>query len=117
MSGASLPAGFEALTPFTAWALATETQRNQARVRARFEDITAFADAILPMVPQITAYLDAKAETGGHDEVDLKLFHMLLSLAEVAPAIESYNPQATVVDGYDSARFTAVENHRLRPAL
>ena len=42
---------------------------------------------------------------------------MLRSLAEVAPAIEAYDQQAAVIDGYESARFTPDETHRLRPSL
>lgn len=113
-----LPAEFNHLEKWNAWCLATETMRNDRRVSQSFEDISAFADAMLPEVEAITAYIDAhQAEDGSYDEQTLNLFYMLLSLAEVAPAIESYDPEVVVVDGYESKRFTPDESHRLRPAI
>jgi hypothetical protein len=114
---AILPPDFAALEPFAGWCLATETERNHRRVSSRFEDIAAFADAMLPQVEAITHYLDARQAEGPLPEEARRLFHLLLSLAEVAPAIEAYQPQATVIDGYESARFAPDETHRLRPQL
>lgn len=113
-----LPEAFRELEPWTAWCLPTETQRNLRRVSLRFEEIKAFADAVLPHVEAMCSHIDANGgATGPHDPATLNLFHMLLSLAEVAPAIESYDPEVVVVDGYETRRFVPEERHRLRPAV
>ena len=44
----------------------------------------------------------------------MTLMYLLLSLAEIAPAIEFYN-QPAVIDGYESARFRADESFVMRP--
>lgn len=113
-----LPEKFAVLEEWNAWCLATETERNARRVGHSFEEISAFADAMMPHVEEVCAWIDAhQAEDGSYDPQTLNLFHMLLSLAEVAPAIESYDPEVVVVDGYDTSRFVADETHRLRPAI
>jgi hypothetical protein len=117
MSDTVLPSQFSALEPYNGWALATETERNARRIGSSFAQISAFADAMLPHVEAIAAYIDARQAEGELDDETKRLFYMLLSLAEVAPAIESYDPQAAVIDGYESARFTPDEKHRLRPRL
>jgi hypothetical protein len=117
MSDRILPAEFSSLDPFAAWCLRTETERNNKRLASTFADISAFADAILPQMEAITAYIDARQAEGELSDEGLRLYYMLPSLAEVAPAIEAYDPQAAVIDGYESARFTPDETHRLRPSL
>ncbi|MFT4151721.1 MAG: hypothetical protein QM656_16090 [Paracoccaceae bacterium] len=113
-----LPAEFSHLESWSAWCLATETERNRRRVSLGFEEISAFADAMLPDVERVCDWIDThKAGDGTYDEKTLNLFNMLLSLAEVAPAIESYDPEVVVVDGYDTALFVADEKHKLRPAI
>lgn len=117
MTAVVLPAPFADLEPFAAWCLATETERNGLRLCSPFAEISAFAAAALPRVEAITAYIDARAAEGELADEVKRLYYLLLSLAEVAPAIESYDPQAAVIDGYESARFTPDETHRLRPKL
>jgi len=113
-----LPEEFARLEPWSDWCLATETQRNLRRVSLGFDEINAFADAMLPDVERICQWIDAhKAEDGSYDPQTLNLFYMLLSLAEVAPAIESYDPEVEVVNGYDTKLFVPNETHKLRPAI
>ncbi|WP_118134629.1 hypothetical protein [Oceanicella sp. SM1341] len=116
---AILPPAFADLEPWSDWCLATETLRNLRRVTSPFPDIKAFAEAVLPHVEAMTAHIDANGfpDPEAMDAPTKNLFYMLMSLAEVAPAIESYDPQATVIDGYESKRFAPDEAHRLRPAL
>ncbi|WP_322102268.1 hypothetical protein [Paraburkholderia sp. J41] len=112
----TLPAGFESLAPFVpTWALATETERNAQRHAVGMEAILAFRDAILPQVDDVVGYLNghALATLDEHPEA-MTLMYLLLSLAEIAPAIEFYN-QPAVIDGYDSARFRADESFVMRP--
>lgn len=114
----NLPADFAFLAKWSEWCLATETQRNRHRVAQSFDAISAFANDILPHVDPICAFIDANQKADGSFEADvLNLYHMLLSLAEVAPAIESYDPEVIVVDGYETKLFVPDEKHRLRPAL
>ena len=109
-----LPAEFARLESWSDWCLPTETERNRRRVSLGFAEINAFAEAMLPEVEAICAWVDAH---GTADAATLNLFHMLLSLAEVAPAIESYDPEVVVVDGYDTRLFVADEHHKLRPVI
>lgn len=109
-----LPAGFEDLAPFAGWALATETERNHRRIDAPMAEIEAFCAA---MMGRLDAIMTHFGETAPEDleGPDLALYDMVLSLAEIAPAIESYR-QPTVVDGFASRRFVAEEDFVLRPA-
>lgn len=111
----TLPVAFADLQPFVAWCLATETERNARRLDVGMDAIVAFKDAMLPRVQDIVAHLDRNPLDRMTAE-DLPLMHLLLSLAEIAPAIEFYR-QPTVIDGYDSRRFAADEDFVLRPAL
>ncbi|MGF6265813.1 hypothetical protein OKW49_006806 [Paraburkholderia youngii] len=112
----TLPAGFESLAPFVdSWALGTETARNAQRHALGMEAILAFRDAILPQVDEVVAYLNGfpLATLDEHPDA-MTLMYLLLSLAEIAPAIEFYN-QPAVIDGYESARFRADESFVMRP--
>ena len=112
-----LPEQFSDLSEWDAWCLATETERNERRVKSTFEDISAFALAVEPHVESICAHVDRVQAEGELDEPTRNMFYMLLSLAEVAPAIESYDPEVNVVDGYESKLFSPQEHHPLRPAI
>jgi len=114
---AELPREFAALAEWDSWCLATETERNARRVKCSFEDISAFAIALEPHVDAICAFIDARQAEGKLDTPTLNLYYLLLSLAEVAPAIESYDPEVEVVDGYESKLFAPEERHPLRPKI
>lgn len=113
-----IPTEFTQLESWSDWCIATETDRNLRRVSLGFEEINAFAEAMLPEVERICEWIDAhKAEDGSYDPQTRNLFYMLLSLAEVAPAIESYDPEVEVVNGYDTRLFVPDETHKLRPPI
>lgn len=111
-----LPAGFESLAPFVdTWALETETSRNRRRHAVGMDAIVAFRDAILPQVDDVVAYVNRYPLATLHDHPEaMTLMYLLLSLAEIAPAIEFYN-QPAVIDGYESSRFQADESFVMRP--
>ncbi len=102
-----LPEQFRDLAPFLEWALATEPERSAKRQASPMEEINAFYQAIFPRMKDMLPFLERFTAENAPDEVQ-RLFHLTLSLAEVAPAVENYG-QPSVVDGYDVTRF--VENH------
>ena len=102
-----LPEQFRDLAPFLEWALATEPERSAKRQASPMAEINAFYRAIFSRMKDILPFLDQFTPENAPDEVQ-RLFHLTLSLAEIAPAVENYG-QPRVVDGYDVTRF--VENH------
>lgn len=110
-----LPPEFAALQPFAHWALPTETARNHHRHESTAAEIEAFATAMLARFDEIVARLN-ELPLDEMPEQWRPLYWMLLSLAEVAPAVEFYHGP-TVPDGYDTRRFVADENFPLRPRM
>src|SRR5450830_948697 len=87
---AVLPPQFAHLTPFIHWSLATETERNRLRNSSEMRDIIAFKDAMLADVDVIVAWLNNYPLDAMPPDAQA-LMCMLLSLAEVAPAVEAYH--------------------------
>jgi hypothetical protein len=112
-AGAGLPEGFEMLESVAAWSLRTETERIKRRQASSFAEIAEFRDAVLPELPRIFDYLNAK-DLGTLSANDENLLFLTLALAEIAPAVEFYR-QAAVIEGFDALRFMPVENFCLRP--
>ena len=111
--GAGLPEGFEMLESVAAWSLPTETERIKRRQASSFAEIAEFRDAVLPELPRIFEYLNAK-DLGALSATDENLLFLMLALAEIAPAVEFYR-QAAVIEGFDALRFMPLENFCLRP--
>ena len=112
-AGAGLPDGFEILESVAAWSLRTETERIKRRQASSFAEIAEFRDAVLPELPRIFDYLNAK-DLGMLSASDENLLFLTLALAEIAPAVEFYR-QAAVIEGFDALRFLPVEDFCLRP--
>ncbi|MHB8476505.1 MAG: hypothetical protein ACYDBZ_09500 [Steroidobacteraceae bacterium] len=112
-AGAGLPEGFEKLESVAAWSLRTETERIMRRQASSFAQIAEFRDTVLPELPRIFDYLNART-LGTLSPTDENLLFLTLSLAEIAPAVEFYR-QAAVIEGFDALRFLPVENFCLRP--
>lgn len=104
-------ADLQAYVPF--WAKDSETARNIQRHAASMKDIVAFKDAVLGRFDELLAYLNQR-DVNALDEADAVLLQLLLSLAEIAPCVESYG-QPEVVDGFDPRRFNAMEDFTLKP--
>jgi len=110
-----LPEGFQDFEPFVShWALATERERNQQRLSSSMAEIQALYDALLPRMDEIIGYLN-QFRLNEMPEDARRLFHLALSLAEVAPAVEFYK-QPEVVDGFPAERFAPVEVPHMTPA-
>ncbi|CAB3806312.1 hypothetical protein LMG28614_06366 [Paraburkholderia ultramafica] len=111
-----LPEAFADLNRFVdSWALATETARTTRRHTAGMDAIVEFRDALLPRVNELVAWLDQYQMDALPEDAKTAMY-LLLSLAEIAPAVEFYN-QPYVIDGYDPFRFAADETFAMRPAI
>lgn len=109
-----LPERFSALQGYVrTWALETETQRNICRHQQSMESIAAFKDAMLAHMDEVIAFVNASPLDQLNEE-QATLLKMLLSLAEIAPAVECYNQQS-VPDGFDPRRFPAEEDFSMKP--
>jgi len=111
MSNRLLPEPFQDLEPFvTAWALATETQRNQHRLTSSMTQIQAFYDTLMPRMEAVLSHLSQfplnrlPEEADSLPEETRRLLYLAFSVAEVATAVELYQ-QPSVIDGFDPRRF------------
>lgn len=103
-SNASLPEGFEALAPFiAAWVLPDANARMAKRQGSSIAEIRAFYDVIVPLGVQALDYL-RDYPMGALTPDGENLLKLMLSLAEIGPAVEWYdNPQ--VYDGFPISRI------------
>jgi len=108
MTERQLPESFQDLTPYLAWALATERERSAKRQSSTMTEIKAFSDAMLARMEEVLPYLAQFPPEQVPADVQ-RLFLLTLSLAEVAPAVENFG-QPSVVQGYDVARFIPVHD-------
>jgi len=108
MTERQLPESFQDLTPYLAWALATERERSAKRQSSTMTEIKAFYDAMLARMEEVLPYLAQFPPEQVPADVQ-RLFLLTLSLAEVAPAVENFG-QPSVVQGYDVARFIPVHD-------
>lgn len=111
MTSKCLPADFADLAPFLDWALPSADERQTRRRTASRADLKAFYDALLPRIEAILKVVDAYPL--GSLPADLApLYHMALSLAEVAPHIELYGGAPGVPYAFDETRFVAVHGQQ-----
>ena len=104
LEAALLPKGFEGLEPLVAnWVLDDTLARIEKRRTSSIEYIREFYDAMLPMAEKALEYLQGYA-LGDLPPEGERLLKLMLSLAEVAPAVEWYN-SPDVYDGFDLTRL------------
>ena len=109
-----LPEAFAALQPFVSlWALGSETERNIQRHAQPMNAIRLFADTMMAHMNELIEFVNRKP-MAEFDEVDDTLLQLMLSLAEVAPAVEFYGQQE-VVWGFDPRRFVAEDDFSMKP--
>ena len=106
MSKSQLPAQFEDLEPFAGWALPDEVGRGRKRASSPMDEIQAFYDAMLPRMEAVMGFLNAFPLDELPPEAG-RLLHMVLSLAEIGPAVEFYG-EPRVIDGFPTERFIPV---------
>lgn len=107
MTIAQLPPAFADLNPFLDWALPSADARQTRRRTASRQELKAFYDAILPRIEAILAEVDAHP-LGSLPETLHPLYHLALSLAEVAPHIELYGGSPGVPYAFEETRFVAL---------
>lgn len=107
MTITQLPAAFADLTPFLGWALPSADERQTRRRTASRQELKAFYDAMLPRIEAILAEVDAYP-LGSLPEALHPLYHLALSLAEVAPHIELYGGAPGVPYAFEETRFVAL---------
>ena len=106
MSNRQLPAQFPDLEPFAGWALSDEVSRGRKRSSSAMQEIQAFYDAMLPRMEDVLGYLNAHPLNELPREAE-RLMNMVLSLAEIGPAVEFYG-EPSVIDGFPTERFLPV---------
>lgn len=99
-----LPEEFRDLERFGAWMLETETERNLRRLESDIAEIRAFHDAMVNRAEAAIAYLEGIGLERIEERQDRNLLNLLLSLAEVTPAVEYYGAPG-VRGGFDSRRM------------
>ena len=106
MSTRRLPPDFEDLEPYADWALPGEASRGRKRTSSPMQEIQSFYDAMLPRMEAVMGYLNAFPLNELSAEAQ-RLMNMVLSLAEIGPAVEFYGEPA-VIDGFPTERFVPV---------
>ncbi|MBM3482080.1 MAG: hypothetical protein FJX66_02135 [Alphaproteobacteria bacterium] len=107
MSANALPAEFQLLTPYLAWALPTERERTHRRLNASMEEMKAFYEAAMPQVEAIVDYLD-KGGVQPVPESNRPLMNLALALVEISNIVELYK-RADRFDGMHPSRFVSYE--------
>ena len=103
-NAALLPKGFESLEPHVAdWVLADTLARIEKRRTSPMEVIREFYDDMLPLAESALDYLRGYS-LGALPPEGERLLKLMLSLAEIAPAVEWYN-SPDVYDGFDLTRL------------
>lgn len=105
---ALLPKGFKPLEPWVAdWVLEDSRARYEKRLTTPPATIRAFYDALLPHAPAALALLGQR-QLGALNEAEGRLLKLLLSLAEMGPAVEWYGT-GEFPDSFDGRRFRLIE--------
>jgi hypothetical protein len=102
-----LPDGFGALEPYCEkWCLPDSPSRNEARIDASMEDLRDFYEVMVPLAGRALDHLSS-FQLGDLEAREADLLRLLLSLAEVGPAVEWFG-QPRVIDGYPEDKFPLV---------
>lgn len=103
----TVPAGFEALSSFARWNLATADERTKTRRELTGEELRVFYDGVLPHMEAILDECD-KYQLGELPETHRGIFNVALAMAEIAPHIEFYRGQVDVPYAFEESRIVAV---------
>ena len=104
----SLPAGFESLDTFVAERVLPDAAARMAkRQSSTYEEIHRFYHAVIPIGEKALDYLQA-FQLGALPPEGERLLKLMLSLAEVGPAVEWYK-DPKVYDGFEVGRIRYVK--------
>lgn len=101
------PPEFSELERFGTMAYATEAERVRAKLGRSYADSKAFYDAVRPRLDEILAFL-AKFQLGAMPPEVERLRWLVLSLADVAPAVDHW-------EGYAGASQVGGRPHTEHP--
>ena len=104
MTNFPLPKGYEDLQAWSDWCLADIDARRDRRINSSMEDIDAFYDAVLPHMGDALALLH-QTPVDKMDPASENLLNLLLTMAEIAPAVEQFH-EPVISYGYDVRRYT-----------
>ena len=100
----TLPAGFEALVPFVAdWVLPDSLARMAKRRTSNMDEIKAFYNAAIANAEPALNHLRA-FPLGEIPEAEERLLKLMLSLAEIGPAVEWFD-SPHVYDGFEASKI------------
>ena len=103
----TLPEQFEELEKWCdIWCLNSISERNKVRYGSSMDDIRDFYDSVQPRAESILEYLSG-FQLGELTPEQENLLRLMLSLAEIGPAIEWFG-QPKVIDGFDPKDFPLV---------
>ncbi|MCH2409385.1 hypothetical protein MK292_00940 [Myxococcota bacterium] len=106
MTSQSLPKEFKELECWCSrWALSNSDERSRQRQNSTLDELEEFYSSLLPLAEKALVHLSG-FKLGELPKEEALLLKLLLSLAEVTPAIEWYG-QPRVIDGLDPERFPA----------
>jgi hypothetical protein len=104
---ATLPAAFDDLEPFAAWAMPSERARYAKRLSSTMDELQAFYDAAFPRLPDAATYLE-QFEVDALPEDGLRLLRLCYSLVSVSFPVEVWR-QPRVPDSGAASLDVVVE--------
>lgn len=90
------------------WAKPTEYERAAVRRNSSPQDILAFYNAAVPHIEAMLKKVD-EFPIGGIPKDTAPVFHILLSIAEIAPNVEFYKCNPGIPFAFDESRL--IGNH------
>jgi hypothetical protein len=103
MSG-SLPAKFQHLEQWSAWANATEGERHKKRVETSMGDLKVFHSALKPHIEDMIVYLSDFPWGTRLDQKDEQLYFLGLAYMEAAVPIDLGWPNSAAQDSFPVSR-------------
>jgi len=105
--GSVLPGGFESLECFVPeWVLEDTGARSAKRQQSSIAQLRRFYDGMLPLAAKALDHLKT-VSLGAMPEDSARLLKLMLSLAEIAPAVEWYDGPK-VYDGFEMNRMRLI---------
>ena len=109
MSAHLFPTGFEDFARWSAWALPSERERYERRLRTPLDEVRAFHDALMPRVDDAMRLLQVQpADTAAIAEPVRRLFHLVLAWFEASTPVELNWRSSDLDDAFPADRIVYV---------